>query len=295
MPDLRRPKNASTPRELWQYYETRARQMLHEGYTWTGVIEWVPGFVNRAVRTFFHSESGRRWVSFFVVPGARGQGVMRALATASPDPVVTVDDCDLVPILKHLGVPHRVVGAQLLESVEYKLVQDFYGDRRARRSQAFLMNHIDEGLAVMCWTGCSMQAARAFCLRPLLQMDADLAENYSAVVGELKAVRDGDETLALAMEYRSVANEYLPKHPLPLAGIRLSPLPEVQQMLVGAKVQSRKDFEAHHAQTHPNSARLAEYFLQWCTALRVDERTYRRLTSRLPTKTHPQTALRVGE
>lgn len=294
MSDLRLPKDAASPRELWQYYETRSRQMLHEGYAWSGVIEWAPGFFNQAIRTFFHSESGRRWVSFFVVPSARGKGVMRRLATASPDPIVTLDDCELAPILKHLGVPHRVVGTQLLESVEYKLVQEFYGDQKAQRSQVFLMNHIDEGLAVMCWAGCSMQAARAFCLHPLLQNDNDLADNYVNVTGALRSVRDGAETIALAMEYRSVANEYLAHHAWPAAGIRLSPLPEVQQMLVGDKVQNRKDFELHHAGTHANSARLAEYFKQWCAALGVDERAYGRFKARLPGKTEPQRELGQG-
>lgn len=288
---VRRPKDAATPVELWQYYDTRSRQLLLEGYTWDGRIEWAPGFEGAAVRTFFKDADGATWVSFFVLPAHRGQGVMRSLATGSPHPVVTVDDCELEPILQHLGVTHHVVGNGILESVEYDLIQEFYGDQKANRSQVFLMNHIDEGLAVMRWAGCSPQAARAFCLHPLVQNDADLSENFDRVQRAMKSVASGALTLAMAMEYRSVANEYLAHCTMAPAGVRLSPLSDVNLMLLGDKVQNRKDFELYHAETHQNRVRLAEYFQQWCAALGVDEKAYEELKARLPAKRVPQTEI----
>ncbi|RKH08583.1 hypothetical protein D7V97_19080 [Corallococcus sp. CA053C] len=40
----------------------------------------------------------------------------------------------------------------MLQSTEHGLIQDFYGQQRARRSQVPFMNHIHEGLAVMLRT-----------------------------------------------------------------------------------------------------------------------------------------------
>ena len=107
-----------------------------------------------------------------------------------------------------------------------------------------------------------------------------MKSQYTHVTQALEPAPDGAFVLGLAMEYRSVANAYLSHHPMPPEGIRLSPLEEVNAMLVGDKVQNRKDFELYHAQTHERRARLAEYFQQWCQALRI-EPLYPRLKAML--------------
>lgn len=168
----------------------------------------------------------------------------------------------------------------VLQSTEHGLIQNFYGSQRARRSQVPFMNHIHEGLAVMLCTRASLQAMRAFCLHPLVQSDADLKSQYAHVAQAMEPVPDGAFVLGLAMEYRSVANAYLSHRSMPPEGIRLSPLEEVNAMLVGDKVQNRKDFELYHAETHERRARLAEYFQQWCQALRIEPR-YPRLKAML--------------
>ncbi|RYZ16858.1 MAG: hypothetical protein EOO70_03450 [Myxococcaceae bacterium] len=160
----------------------------------------------------------------------------------------------------------------VLQSTEHRLIQDFYGQQRARRSQVLFMNHIHEGLAVMLHLQASPQAMRAFCLHPLVQGDGELRDHYARVAQAVEPVPGGAFVLGLAMEYRSVANAYLSHAELPPEGIRLSPLVEVNAMLAGDKVQNRKDFELHHAQAHANRVRLAEYFQQWCQALQIDDR-----------------------
>lgn len=92
------------------------------------------------------------------------------------------------------------------EFPEYTLIQQYYGDRRARRSGVSLMNHIDEGLAILQWRGASDEAKRAFCLHPLLQSDIDFLRS---TVVDFSGV--SHRALINAVEYRCVANEYLSK------------------------------------------------------------------------------------
>ena len=277
----RLPYNAENKAQVLQYYATRARQLLHEGYQWCGDIWWVPGFEGWVYETgFVHRASGQGFVSYYGLPAARGQGYLRQLAGRGFE-ILTLKDCGIEAALQHVGASYRVAG-RITETREYLLIQDFYGDRKAQRSQVWLMNHIDEGLGVMAEVGASDEALLAFCLHPLLQDDASLAANYSRVAQAVGQQPQGAYVLGLAMEYRSVANEYLAHCTMRPGGIRLSPLKDVNDMLIGDKVQNRKDFEIYHAATHANRVRLAEYFREWCTALGVADR-YEALKALLPT------------
>lgn len=146
-------------------------------------------------------------------------------------------------------------------------VESVYGSRRAERSGVPLIHHVYEGAAIMAAAGASELALRAFCLHPLVQNDADLAKHYHQLVEDLSPHQEGLQALLLAMEYRSVANEYLAHKPMQPGGIRLSPLLDVNLMLLGDKVQNQRDFLAYHAKSHPNARRLTEYFEQWVGAL----------------------------
>jgi hypothetical protein len=159
----------------------------------------------------------------------------------------------------------------------YELIRRFYGERRARRSGVRLMNHIDEGLRILDALGAPLEAKRAFCLHPLVQADEDLVRALAAD-GLLRAPGLDPVAVALALEYRSVANEYLSKREVrSLEEIRLSPLAEVNAMLVADKVQNRRDFERFHRDTHPRSAELARYFENWLRRLGISEERYREL------------------
>lgn len=157
----------------------------------------------------------------------------------------------------------------------YRLVAAFYGSRRAERSGVSYMKHIDDGLAVLSALGASLDAKRAFCLHPIVQSDDDLA-----LAPALLRRTPGLDPVAvlLAVEYRSVANEYLSHRVIAsLDEIRLSPLADVQHMLVADKVQNRVDFERFHEGTHPRSKELADYFQNWLTRLGVSDARYQEL------------------
>ena len=146
--------------------------------------------------------------------------------------------------------------------LEYKLITEYYGDRVANRSQLPLINHINEGLVILTEIGASEQARKAFCLHPLLQNDNDLIKNYLMVTTHCEAY-----TVMLVMEYRSVANKYLSDKVNMTTSISLSPLTEVNDMLIADKVQNYKDFTTYHKNTHPRSGELDLYFRRWLNTL----------------------------
>jgi hypothetical protein len=161
---------------------------------------------------------------------------------------------------------------------EYAAIQRWYGERTAVRSGIPLIQHVDEGLVILTRIGASDAAARAFCVHPLVQADADLAAN-AARIGE---ATEEPYIAMLAIEYRHVANAALSSRALVSPDeISLSPLADVNAMLAADKVQNRKDFLRYHRDTHPRRVELARYFELWLVKLAIDETRYGELAAGL--------------
>lgn len=157
--------------------------------------------------------------------------------------------------------------------VEYKLIHDFYGNRTAKRSGVRLMNHIDEGLYILDKIRATDAARMAFCLHPLVQADDDLVDHIKNVVDKADPY-----VLSLALEYRNIANQYLSWRTIgDTSEIKLSPLGEVNDMLVADKIQNYKDFLIYHKDTHLRSKELDEYFNNWLYRLAVDKNEFDQL------------------
>jgi hypothetical protein len=273
------------------YLRERAHQILMDGF-WPVSDELEPLIADGSVgqvaagqewglRALARDRRGVVHQSVYVYAPWRGRGlVMTALGDGRP--VVTTPGCRLEGLLAAKRIPY-VLAAHLTASAEYLAIEEVYGARTARRSQVPLMHHIDEGLAVLRWCGSSEAAQRAFCLHPLLQEDAALAAHLERVRG-----LTSPHVLALALEYRRVANATLSTRPISSAAeIDLSPMPEVNAMLVADKVQNRKDFELHHRGRHPRSAELERYFRRWLARLEVSEARFAELFEQLQVTAAP--------
>lgn len=150
----------------------------------------------------------------------------------------------------------------MITSKEYEWIREFYGGKAAVRSKVPLIQHIDEGLKILSEIGASEFAKRAFCLHPIFQSDSDLEANF-------RRAKDVDGyVMMLVMEYRKTANSYLSKRIIQsIEEIELSPILEVNQMLYADKIQNQKDFQIHHANSHPRSQELETYFKNWLQRL----------------------------
>lgn len=155
-----------------------------------------------------------------------------------------------------------------------RAIEEFYGHNRAKRSGTLLMNHINEGVFILKERGASDETQAAFMIHPLFQNDDNLGGHvYSEYLGSFSQY-----VVLLAMEYRYIANSYLPKHDTRL--IVLSPLPEVNEMLVADKIQNRKDFTTH-SHRYSNANRLHNYFNEWLSALGISEVEYNKWVKKL--------------
>lgn len=198
-----------------------------------------------------------------------GRGVTWNLGEPKPD--LLLDPTDILKAALKMPIKH---------SFEYRLIKNFYGHRTAERSGVPLINHINEGLKILQDIGASDNAAKAYCLHPIVQCDEDLMNimNDPFVWENLESAN----TLITAMEYRSVANAYLSEHYKGFDDkIKLSCLKDVNDMLIADKIQNRKDFMKYHYGTHPKSDILSSYFINWLRVLGISEEKYKELSSAL--------------
>lgn len=159
------------------------------------------------------------------------------------------------------------------------LITEFYGDRKAERSGVPLINHIREGLAILKHLNADSDTKAAYCLHPIVQHDDDIGNNlYQLALFNSKIV-------AYVMEYRNVANRHLSDNVQHAdwgalwtgKPIKLSPLKEVNMMLIADKVQNAADFEIYHKGTHPRSEELDLYFKTWHKALEINYEELRKV------------------
>lgn len=253
--------DANTKEEVIQYYQTRARQILHDGFVWDRSIVDIDGGLETAF-----TKDGKIYKSFYIYNESRGKGVASKALNKIKEPIVTVHDCHIEDFLKAKKKEYVLAG-EFIETAEYKAIQSFYGDKKANRSQCYMMNHIDEGLYIMQLYGASLDAKKAFCVHPIVQSDDDLATNWPTVKDQFSA-----SVLGLALEYRNIANAYLSHRTIKaLDDIQLSPLKEVNDMLIGDKVQNYKDFILYHSGTHARKNELDKYFNNWLEKLNISK------------------------
>lgn len=262
-----------------RYLEERAYQALIDGFhpASPDVEPLVEDGHEWGARALARSPAGEVHQSVYVYAGSRGKGAASRFFARSTVPVVTTPDCHIEGYLASHKIPFVVVAA-ITASHEYRVIEAHYEGRRAERSGVPYMRHIDEGLAVLRMIGASERAMRAFCLHPTVQSDADLAASFPRI----EALTGDPSVLALALEYRHIANTTLSHRVIASSlEIPLSPLPEVNQMLVADKVQNRKDFLLHHRHSHPRRAELDRYFRLWLERLGVSEERFEALSREL--------------
>lgn len=163
--------------------------------------------------------------------------------------------------------------------LEYELISQYYGNRTAKRSGLPLMNHIDEGLAILKrYTDIEQDTLKAFCIHPIIQ------DNITSI--DLSEV--SVDVLVLATQYAETANAYLPQHHRSYDDIMPRiPTFQVQLMLIADKVQNYKDFfntfrhQQHLLEKHDYQL-LSRYFDNWLYYLQVTPVTYNSLVARLP-------------
>jgi len=255
--------DANTEEEAIKYLKARAKQLLRFGFKLNDII--IP---ERGVIDAYFEKDGKLYQSIYILNDYRGEGLYKKYII---NDILTSDDCGISGYLTKNNI--EFISVDLYEFEEYKIISDFYGSKIAKRSGVELMNHIDEGLAILEHIGASNIAKRAYCLHPIIQSDDDLFDNRHL----LKAV--DSEVIIATVEYRSVANEYLSTRDIKsIDEIRLSPLNDVCDMLIADKIQNRKDFELYHLGKHIKSDRLDKYFKNWLERLNVQEFDYHRIT-----------------
>jgi hypothetical protein len=158
----------------------------------------------------------------------------------------------------------------IFQTNEYQYIASYYSNQKTKRSNVLLINHIQEGLLILEQLQANELTKCAYCLHPVCQSDTDLVQFMKTDLSIFNS-----SSLILAMEYRNIANQYLSYREIKnLAAINLSPLLEVNQMLIADKVQNRKDFDLYHAQSHPRSQELKIYFDNWFQKLAISEIQY---------------------
>lgn len=255
------PYDATTDEEVIQYFKTRQLQLAEKKYFWDNKLykNSFGYFIN------LKDSQNNNYQGFYVLKQDRNKGYSKKMIN-SLDRILTINDCGVVSFLKSQGKDHIVINGSF-DTLEYKIVEKFYGDGKAQRTNVWFMNHIDEGMIILEHLKKTKEAKAGFCLHPLTQDDPNLQNNFDYLTDTVSPYN-----LGLSLEYRNIANAYLSKREINnISEIHLSPLNEVNDMLIADKIQNYKDFLLYHKDTHPRSKELDKYFNNWLDKLECRE------------------------
>lgn len=253
--------NANTIEQAVSYINTRAIQLLRLNFKLLRIEEFEWG-----ISAFFEKEN-KIFQSIYILEPFRNNGLYCQNVKYT---ILTSNECGIEEYLKSKKIDYICVS--LTPFYEYEIISEFYKGQKAKRSNVDLMNHIDEGLYILEKINASDIAKKAYCLHPIVQSDIALEQNYNLL-------NNIDNQVVIALiEYRSVANEYLSKRKInSIDEIRLSPLKDVNDMLVADKIQNKKDFDRYHKGKHERSNELDSYFLNWLEKLNITPDCYFKL------------------
>ena len=168
----------------------------------------------------------------------------------------------------------------------YLLINNYYQGKIAKRSQLPYINHINEGIYVLCRIfGWSEVLIAAYCLHPMCQSNNALLKacNYHFNFSGIDPV-----AIFHAMEYRRIANNYISTMAVRLPqDIELSPVDGVNKMLVADKIQNKKDFMLYMYNKFERksykkaSEKYLNYFNIWLKRLGVSTEVYETLAQEL--------------
>ncbi len=254
---LRVPYDATTEEEVIQYFTTRMLQLAEIGFHWDNILYKNEfGYFVEIV-----SNTKEKFYSFYVLKQNRNKSYSQKLVSQLGK-IITIQDCGVISFLNKIGKEHLVVSGSF-DTQEYKLAEKFYGNGKAKRTQVWFMNHIDEGIIILEKLKKSKESKAGFCLHPLTQDDDNLKANFNMLTKDVNPYN-----LGLSIEYRNTANAYLSKREIStIEEIHLSPLSEVNDMLIADKIQNYKDFLIYHKDTHPRRKELDHYFNNWLDKL----------------------------
>ena len=273
--------SSDTPEEIVQYYYTRALQLKPYGFELLS-IKRVETITFKYVFAVF-LKNNKTYLSFYLYNSFRGKGNSEAFAEAIKYQLdcynataLTAPECKLATFFTRHNIRYHYLENSHLEYLEYKLISDYYGDQKAKRSNLYLMNHVDEGIAIMLERGASEDAIKAFIAHPMFQDDEHFldCENLES---NIVVANCSKKVILLCAEYRKVANAFLCKPHTDnwdidqIRDVTSIIIKDVHEMLVADKVQNHKDFLQHHALSHPRRSALFNYFNKWFQVLDCQE------------------------
>ena len=240
--------NARTIDEAKDYLSIRYNELASIGIS----LKQEINYMDKAIISSYSNN----YSSIYILDSYRGRQLYSKLVKQFDLSIMTMDECNIVDYLKKIDCKYIVVEP----SKAYIKIKEYYGDKTTERSGVKLINHIDEGIAILNTLDTDQDTIDAYCLHPLLQSDDDFNLNISSDFGGISS-----RALFLAVEYRRVANSYLSTNKMSdFVGFTNE---AIEQMLYADKKQNEKDFALYHEGSHPRSKELREYFNNWIKIL----------------------------
>ncbi len=163
----------------YEYIKYRANQALKYGFKPENYYDIKINDVSVAKALTLEGKNIFGYVMIFIEEDHRGKGYYEKIYKEKffDRMILTFSNCNISEFLTKKNLPFFLIDVEF--STSYAEVMHFYGTDKAKRSQVNLMNHIEEGIAILQHLGCDKDTIDAYCLHPIFQGDNEVIDAFS--------------------------------------------------------------------------------------------------------------------
>ncbi len=255
--------DAETHSEALKYLKLRSVQLLKFNYFIQRVQYTNFGWIAYYDNANTPQDLCTKYVAIYVLKQYRGKGILSNFMKSNPDyKFINLVEMGLLGKMISAAdtIPHINVGFEDYHEYRLENLKKHYEDSMYDNWNYYI-SYTYKVMAVNKWLNFSKICTDSLIILPLLWSDKDFVNNW-------KTITISSNLAFFISEYKNVSKNYnLDRKIQSTSDIVISPITDVNNLLLSTAIVNYNNYENHYKLTHPRASLFGEYYKNWLVRL----------------------------